>query len=243
MRLLLAIALTGLTILSGAVLLTSAHEAEAPSASPQLRLPNSPLIVSGEAQNVLSFSVLGDSYAEGTGAGALGDGWVQLLSSDLCWQLVDNASEGGTGYANDGGAEGKSAFPTRVGDAVAGKPQLVIVEGGFNDDVLPPREVAEAADTTFMDLRTALGPGPAIIAIGPVASPKKPATVLRPISDAIGQAAKKNDVLYVDPIEENWLADPALFVSDGYHPNSSGHRQYASRLESHLKDIGAPGCK
>jgi lysophospholipase L1-like esterase len=161
----------------------------------------------------------------------------------LCWKLVNNASEGGTGYVNDGGAEGKSAIPTRLGDAVAGKPQLVIVEGGFNDDGFPPEQVTAAADRTFMDLRSALGPSPSIVVIGPVASPGKPATVLRPISDAIRQAAKKNGVLYVDPIEENWLAEPELFVSDGYHPNSAGHRQYASRLESNLKDIGASGCK
>lgn len=246
MRISKILPLAGLAILIGAVWLVRTQESKAPAPSHVTHEPNSQLLNSRESHDVLSFSVLGDSYSEGAGAERPNDGWVQLLASDSCWQLVGNASQGGTGYVNDdGGTDGKSALPNRVSDAVVGKPQLVIVEGGFNDDGFPPAEVTAAADKTFTALRTALGPGPAIVAVGPVASPRKAATILRPVSEAIRQAAKKNDVLYVDPIEQNWLAEPALFASDGYHPNSAGHRQYASRLESNLKDAGAPApsCK
>jgi lysophospholipase L1-like esterase len=146
-------------------------------------------------------------------------------------------AQGGTGYTNPGQAEQKeSAFPGRVKAVVAAKPDYVIVQGGINDG--SPELTKAAADEVFSTLRAGL-PRAKVIAIGPVAAPKASAAKLAPIRDALAASAEEHGVTFIDPIEERWLPNAALF-SDGLHPTQEGHAQVAQNI---VEDLGAAGIK
>ena len=76
--------------------------------------------------------VLGDSYSVGT---TLSDpqhqAWDILLARREHWNLTVRGI-GRTGFVN-GGYCGNQSFPTRVRQAVADHPEMIIVEGGLND--------------------------------------------------------------------------------------------------------------
>jgi acyl-CoA thioesterase I len=196
-----------------------------------------------------TFAVLGDSYAEGYGPG-WASGWVRLLSDRMCWALMPASGEHGagiqhgTGFTTAGREPGMARYLDRVEAVTAGKPNVVLVEGGLNDQGAPTsEEITDAATKTFTAAKERIGTG-TVIAIGPLMTQGEytvPEEVTR-VSAAIATAAAAVGIPYVDPVAEHWLADPAMFSSDQVHPNRDGYREYTQRLMDHLKLMGKPSA-
>lgn len=187
-------------------------------------------------------SILGDSYSYGVGA-ASNNGYAKQLSNRLCWRTNFN-TEPGTGYVNNGGEEGKAAYPTRAEGAALGDPDLVIVQGSTNDNSSPQPQITDRANETFRLLR-ASAPEATIVAVGPTLVPSIDPAALLADRDAVRTAAEANGVRFIDPIELGWLADTTLYGEDGLHPTQAGHDELYAALRGELEKMNLPrlsGC-
>jgi lysophospholipase L1-like esterase len=195
----------------------------------------------------ITFSVLGDSYAEGAGAQP-GRGWVQQFIENMCWTLVGPPPDANLGYRiQTSGSTGMdfTPFDSRIAAVADSHPDFVIVQGGVNDPNASPDDFRNAASQFFQALRQVLGPNPTIIAVGPVPTPDRDSPTLAPISAAIRDAATEADIRYIDPVAEDWLNNAELFNEDRFHPTEQGYGEFARRLEASLRgqDIKpAPAC-
>jgi acyl-CoA thioesterase-1 len=85
-----------------------------------------------------------------------------------------------------------------------------------------------------------------VIAIGPLLTPNPnyvPEEVAH-VSGAIAAAAEAVGIPYIDPVAEQWLADPQMFGADQIHPNTDGYREYTERLIGGFKHLGlSSACK
>jgi lysophospholipase L1-like esterase len=197
-----------------------------------------------------TFAVLGDDYAAGYGPGWLSS-WVRLLGDKMCWSLMPVSGqygagiEGGTGFTTAGRDPGKASYLDRVATVTAGNPRVVLVEGGLNDQGAPTsEEITAAAARTFTALKEQVGTG-TVIAIGPLLTPNPntvPEEVAR-VSGAIAAAADAAGIPYIDPVAEQWLANPGLFGAEQSYPTTDGYREYTGRLIDKLTLIGlASAC-
>lgn len=186
-------------------------------------------------------AVLGDSYAEGAGA-PTGQGWVTWLIRTDCWVKGAVSAEGGTGYTNAGPTEkGFTAFtdPNRLQAIIDGQPNVVIVQGGINDERAAPSAITAAADTVFTKLRNAL-PDALIVAVGPTVPPAKTAQAMEAVTAAIAPAAYRHDVKVIDPATKGWLEPTdGLYFTDRVHPDLDGHKELARQLSISLANFGA----
>lgn len=176
-----------------------------------------------------AFAVLGDSYAAAAGASDMTKGWVVQFARAMCWNLMENAAQPGTGYTT-GGRPGTAPFANRVASVIDAKPSIVFVEGGGNDYLATPDDLYAAATDVFAQIRNGLGDQVQIVAIGPTWTPNKNPEELVRTSGAIAAAAADSGVTFIDPFAEFWTVDPAYFVADGYHLNDSGYAQFTNRL-------------
>jgi acyl-CoA thioesterase I len=235
----------GLVALVGGVMWANQRERITPPPSPPISLELS------QAPKHPTFAVLGDNYAAGYGPG-WSSSWVRLLGDRMCWSLMPASGangagvEGGTGFTTAGPDPGTESYPDRVAAVTAGSPQVVLVEGGLNDQGAPmSQEITDAAARTFAAAKELIGTG-TVIAIGPLLTPA-PSTVpeeVERVSGAIAAAAQAVGIPYIDPVAEQWLADPRMFGADQVHPNTDGYREYTRRLMDRLKVIGlASACK
>ncbi|MHC9291433.1 SGNH/GDSL hydrolase family protein [Mycobacterium sp. LTG2003] len=191
-----------------------------------------------------TFAVLGDSYTEGAGAGSWDNGWVTRVSDDMCWTLVKVSAQGGTGYVSASRqTPGSADFPRRVQNVTAGRPEIVLVQGGLNDLAAASEKITSAAVATFNDIKAGIGGGQ-IIAVGPVVTPRTDPNEVARVSAALEEAARVTGVRYIDAAKAQWVHDPKFFVDDGYHLNPSGYEEYARRLIEELKLAGLqPSCR
>ncbi len=235
----------GLVALVGGVLWANQRDRILPPPSAPISL-ESP---SGRAYP--TFAVLGDNYAEGYGPG-WASGWVRLLSDRMCWTLMPASGpqgagiQHGTGYTTAGREPGMARYLDRVEAVTAGQPNVVLVEGGLNDQGAPTsEEITAIAARTFTAVKERIGPG-TVIAIGPLMTQGEytyPDEVVR-VSTAIAAGAGAAGVPFVDPVAEQWLTDPAAFSSDQVHPSRDGYREYTQRLMDNLSRIGlTSACK
>ncbi len=202
--------------------------------------PSTPAVPGLDGQNpvsLLTFAVIGDSFAGAKGADDVSEGWVARVIEQMCWAPGSESVEGGTGYTTAGPIPNQRQFSDRIGDAIAVKPQVVFVQGGTNDEEATTQQITDAAGQVFRSLRDGL-PGAAIVAIGPSWAPKKDAANMQRISAAIAAAAGTYGIVFMDPTGEHWLSDAAQFDPDGYHPNSDGYAEYSRRL---IQDLGRLG--
>jgi lysophospholipase L1-like esterase len=240
-----SIVLMGLIALVGGVVWANQRDRIAPPPSAPIALEQS------RDSKHPTFAVLGDNYAAGYGPG-WSSGWVRLLADRMCWTLMPVSGEhgagiqGGTGFTTAGPDPGMERYLDRAMAVTAGSPQVVLVEGGLNDQGAPTsQEITDDAAGTFTAVKERIGTG-TVIAIGPLLTPS-PYTVpeeVERVSGAIAAAAEAARIPYIDPVAEHWLADPQMFGADQIHPNTDGYREYTRRLMDSLELIGlASACK
>lgn len=170
---------------------------------------------------------LGDSYTAGAGTD-YSISLSRLATKSLCWRGSYDG-EGGTGYVNQGPGPDTVPFGDRVAKVIQSKPDVVIVQGSTND---PGTEQTQAAANAVFAAIKQGDPNAFVIAIGPTAPPAVGSAQVFGVRDAIKSAAAANGVLFLDPIENDWLPTKGTdnYASDGIHPSPSGHRTLAKDI-------------
>lgn len=165
-------------------------------------------------------AILGDSWAHGDVIENRANGWAHLLATGRTIQLD---AIGATGFVN-GGFCGGQEYAARIHEVLDARPDVLIIQGGLNDDSVDPQEVQAAAEHL---IDAADGVVHRIILIGPVDVPA--CTHERDIDAALDRAATSHDAEYVSTLD--W---PVEIGPDGMHMTENGHREYAQMVESIL---------
>jgi lysophospholipase L1-like esterase len=178
-----------------------------------------------------SVTFVGDSWT--FGPGAAGKGYVERVAEQLGWRY-ENQGIIGSGYSTPG--QGRP-YGQRLTTAVAGRPDVIVVQGSLNDQAVDPATLAERALDTLSRLRERADPDTEILIMGASHTPATPDTTIDAINGAIGGAAQTVGLPFVDPVAENWTdpADPDVW-SDGNHPNDAGFQRIADGLAPILRE-------
>lgn len=174
--------------------------------------------------------VLGDSYTAGHGASPATAGFAYLLRGSLGWDVtVDGV--GGSGYLATGN-HGEGSYLTRLARAAPGPFDLVLLQGGSNDEHRPVDrlEPAVAATVTAASKRY---PGARVALMGPVAvfgvvTPEKAA-----VHGVLERYAAASGLAFVDPIDEGWFVrgDAKTMVDRATgHPDNAGYGRIRDRF-------------
>jgi len=185
-----------------------------------------------EGTNVVFF---GDSWTEGYSAEPHAKGFAYLVGEQMVWDFtVDGRA--GTGYAN--GGNGGKTFIDRMETVTDTDAQLLILQGGLNDESQPLPAVKRAISDTLEAAKFHY-PNARIIVLGPAPSSLPLTDSLRAIDDALKSAASAQGIRYISPIAERWITRGnwanVISVEGLYHPSTAGHEYLASRLARDLK--------
>lgn len=174
---------------------------------------------------------LGDSLVAGVG----GDqGWTAGVAESLGWKEV-NLGRGGTGYVTSSGVSGCSlaycpTFVEMADQAIAAKPDIVVISGGQND---AGKSVSSAASQLFGTLHKAL-PKAQILVISPLwRSTPMPAS-MQTIAGELQAAAQASGVRYVE-VGNPLQGHPEWFTSDGTHPTNAGYKKLSAAITAAIK--------
>ena len=133
-------------------------------------------------------------------------------------------AKGGTGYTAS--FLSNHPYTARVRDAIAAKPNIVIVEGSPND------VDAVATKSAALEVLGALSKEATvkILVIGPMYLDKTDGRST-PVNEAVKTAAASLGLTYVDTIKAGWFTGSArsFVADDGVHPTDEGHK-YLARL-------------
>ncbi|MCE5287680.1 MAG: SGNH/GDSL hydrolase family protein [Nocardiaceae bacterium] len=164
---------------------------------------------------------IGDSY---TAPGDATPSYWQTTTSRMCWQAVP-FGVAGSGYTI-AGPDGRGPYVTRVDAVAAAMPDVVIVQGSFNDR--EPDITTIATGILIRSIHERL-PGARVFVMGPVTPPLPGAgpQVAR-ISDAVRTGAEANFSIFVDA--QHFLGDAALFGPDNIHPTARGQQILGTKL-------------
>jgi lysophospholipase L1-like esterase len=196
--------------------------------TPQVLAGNAPPDTDGRP----SVTFIGDSWAVGVGATDQ-RGYAVLTGEQLGW-TYDVLGVSGSGYTQGGGAG--ITFGERVDAAVATDADVIVVQGSLNERNSTPEALASAARTTLERLRREADPRTKILIVGSTYAPGTPDGTIDWINDAIGEAAARIGLPFVDPTAEHWIdaTDPGLWA-DVNHPDDAGYRLVADRLARELR--------
>lgn len=183
--------------------------------------------------DVPAVTFVGDSWTAGVGAIETG-GFPALTAEELGWQATVLGSSG-SGYLRPGRS---GPFGTRIDEAVAGSPDVIVVQGSLNDHRADLGALPAAAGDALRRLRDAADPATEIVVLGSSHTPGTDAATIDRINAALAAAAAGAGLVFVDVAAENWTdpADPAVWA-DPLHPNDAGHARIAERLAKLLADL------
>ncbi|WP_165906034.1 SGNH/GDSL hydrolase family protein [Agromyces badenianii] len=177
--------------------------------------------------------IIGDSFTEGYGI-APGTDWAHLVADDRGWQAtIDGVS--GTGFTQGLAADGRTGldYANRVrrhADA-GGAYDLVILQGGLNDLLVPAATERANVAATVQAARTAW-PDADVIVFGPTAPFGGGGN--RDESGAIRAAATETGAVYIDPAAPSpWFDQansPDFDLGDRLHLNDAGQAYLAARF-------------
>ncbi|WP_458781269.1 SGNH/GDSL hydrolase family protein [Arthrobacter sp. D3-16] len=198
--------------------------ASATAQQPRLELPAEPVLL-----------IVGDSYTAGVGAEREDQGWAYLVAGELGYPTnIDGVS--GTGFAWGGGAQDElgSEYEVRLRDIAADPafvPNVLILQGGQNDALVPNPEEVETATAQTIEAARRFWPGVQVVVLGPSA-PQPLAEELRGVNGAVRAGAAAANAPFIDAAEAGWFtsANSPDFNSDGAHPNTAGHAYLAERF-------------
>ena len=185
----------------------------------------------------------GDSYTLGTGASDPALRWSTIISEQRGWQEF-NPSVNGLGFVNHRSDFDGNDLPELV---IAQDPDIVFVTMGLNDNFSYDRR-AELIRTTITDdlsrLRDAL-PDARIIVVEPFwYTDERPAS-LDVIIGWVRDAADRVGADWI-PDASRWLeghdasSSDSWMASDGLHPDDTGYRHMAERMDAALAALDPP---
>jgi acyl-CoA thioesterase-1 len=190
----------------------------------------------GSSRDAPFVSFIGDSWTYGKGATGL-VGYAPLTGRLLGWKHRV-LGVGGSGYVE--GGRGDIPFEERIEAAVAGNPDVVVIQGSINDrtTVTPLAELRPAVADTLEELVAAAGADTAVVVLGASHVPGVPAEEVDPINDTLRAEAGRLGLTFVDVVAENWSDpdDPAIWA-DSAHVDDAGAEQVAERLAPVLRAV------
>ena len=188
----------------------------------------------GAGPEVPFVSFIGDSWTHGSGATDL-LGYAHLTARQLGW-THRVLGVPGSGYVR-GGAEG-IPFGARVAPAVAGDPDVVVVQGSINEARTPVATLRPAVADTLERLARAAGPDTAVLVMGASHVPGVSRAAVDRVNDVVRAEAARRGLRFVDVAAEGWSdpADPSIWADDR-HVNDAGARRIAERLAPVLQAV------
>ena len=185
------------------------------------------------ADETPSVTFVGDSWTVGEGASG-GRGYAVRTGDVLGWDY-EVLGVGGSGYTRRGGG---ATFGQRIDRAVETHADVVVVQGSLNERNAQPDVLAAAALATLSRLTSEVDPDTLVLVVGASYAPGTPDATIEWINAAIGAAADRLGLLFVNPAEENWTdpADAAIWA-DPDHPNDAGAQLIADRLAIRLASL------
>ena len=179
----------------------------------------------------------GDSIIEGccgtTATTAVGE----VASARLGWATPVRKGSGGTGYLSAGSVPGRVPYTQRIGptlDAMAVKPQVIIIEGGNNDPSTDLVKFRSAVAQTFTIARTK-APLAKIYIVGPYSANGWASAKV----GVVREEAAKMGFGFID-ISTYLQGRPELLWTDKFHPNAEGHKLLGDRIAGELALAKAP---
>ncbi|HEY7268417.1 MAG TPA: SGNH/GDSL hydrolase family protein [Dehalococcoidia bacterium] len=208
--------------------------------------------------------VFGDSVVEGQiGHGNIIDSFVHQLGWLMGWDDIWASGSGGTGYVN-AGPQGSQRVKLRdrlQNDVIKYKPDMVILEGGFNDATFAKDEVAKEVSLVIGAIHRAL-PSTKVVVLSPWYASEQLTKDQGATREAVKAAALTSADVYIDTFTgetfvrghstgkgtgpwitgtgadgspaSNGNAD-AYISSDRMHPTPAGHTYFAQRLAAALQ--------
>jgi len=181
-------------------------------------------------------SFIGDSWTAGAGATDR-MGYAHLTGRMLGW-THRVLGIGGSGYVR-GGRPGVP-FDERIAAAMAGKPDVVVIQGSINERKTPSGVLAPAVADTLGRLVRAAGPDTVVLVVGASHVPGSSAERVDRVNDILRAEAARLHLRFVDVAAEGWTdpTDPTIWA-DHFHVNDIGARQIAGRMAAVLRAVVA----
>lgn len=181
---------------------------------------------------------------------AIGDSWAAGLYSDAQHALIQDAAdelgatatvdgESGSGYLI--APPGTRTYPERAAAVPADTDaDLVIVQGGSNDDIADLKALPAAVTRTVEGIRHSL-PRATIVLLGPGPDPWPVSDVQRKVGDIIAAQGARLGVRVISPLQEDWftagdvddIIDPVTA-----HPTVQGDAVLGADLAADLRSDG-----
>lgn len=170
--------------------------------------------------------VLGDSWTQGSGTDTMMGpaSWVFEMGRALLWNCW-NSGAGSTGYLNNGGGGGNTTFRGRVeNDVIDQAPDIVVVQGGYNDRASSPSAIQDEAELLYNDILTGL-PNSLLFVVG-IQSPGAPDGTATNINNALSAACVNVSpnigfISILDAFKN--LTGSTWFGGDNTHPTDLGY--------------------
>lgn len=231
--LLVLLAVPGLALASGATgpgsgvpwAGSEAHAAVQPQPPRLLDLPARPRVL-----------LLGDSYTQGWGAEPMSEGFAFHVAGPLGWQLTRDGI-GGTGYRRPG-AHQEGTYAQRLWRHPADAYDLVVLQGGSNDEKYAEADISASVELTFRTVRQRY-PSARLVVVQPVALYGSVYPTRAKLMRVLAASASRHSLLTIDPVAEEWFVkdgDPALINQAKGHPSNAG---YARIADFFVRDVTA----
>lgn len=181
--------------------------------------------------------IVGDSYTGGSDEGGVGpNGYPALLAKQFGFR-ISVLAVGGSGYTSRG--TGAETFGERVVQAMARKPDVVVVYGSRNDSTADSDELRAAVQATLAPLATA-SPKPKVLIIGPAWGAFPPPGDPDAAREIVGEVASGFGFTFIDPMEQGWFtgSNSQYIGSDRIHPTDAGHIHTAGLIGAALRRMG-----
>jgi acyl-CoA thioesterase-1 len=181
--------------------------------------------------------LVGDSYTEGVGAVPKTEGYAYKIAGTLGWTLARDGI-GGTGYVN-AGPSAQGTYANRLWRHPADSYDLVVLQGGSNDQAYDSTTVAAAVNMTIRTARNRY-PHAVLLLLGPASPYGSVSTDRARIAALLAKAAASYSLPLLDPIDEKWFVagDGALCANpDNGHPSNAGHEVMAKLFIHDIRSL------
>jgi acyl-CoA thioesterase I len=190
------------------------------------------LPVVGVAAEPVKILALGDSLTAGYGLNQANAFTTQLQAAMR--QVGDNVMVINGGVSGDTSAGGRS----RLGWALADKPDAVIIELGANDG-LRGLDPAETERNLSAIINQARAKGLAVLLTGMRAPPNLGSEYGAEFNALFPRLASKAEILFYPFFLEGVAARPELNQADGIHPNTDGVAEIVRRILPMVQKLAA----
>ncbi|MFJ8893444.1 SGNH/GDSL hydrolase family protein [Leifsonia sp. NPDC102414] len=169
-------------------------------------------------------AAIGDSIAIGNGV-PYDDAWPFLVADQFGWTLNDFA-DSASGFIAPG--LNTHTYEAQVSQAIALRPQVVIIAATRNDTLGSTIELKNTATAQLQRLRTAL-PDAVIIGVGPIWGAGTPTPATPVVASIVRSAVLAVDGTWVD-VGQPFQNRADLVQKDNVHPTADGQHLLAGLI-------------